>query len=158
MFDLLQSLFKVCCQKLLCGAVYLDNSNPLTLVAARSMENALYLFKNHGRTHPVSILHWSTISEINNNLKYTFHQNNHFWIELNNHSLLIDELRKIRNRIAHNNPKSRQKYQIIVRRYYGAKLNHITPGILLMSLKNHPILIIDYLLKTKVLVKNLLKA
>jgi hypothetical protein len=81
----------------------------------------------------------------------------HFLITLAFHTILIDEMRKIRNRIAHNNPSSRMMYQTVVRRYYGAEQKHISPGTLLLSTQFTPRLIDQYLSKSKILVKEMIK-
>jgi hypothetical protein len=72
-------------------------------------------------------------------------------------STLIDEMRNVRNRIAHNNPASRVKYQLVVRRHYGAEQKHISPGTLLLTDRFAPRLIDQYLVQSKVLVKQMLK-
>ena len=73
-------------------------------------------------------------------------------------SSLIDELRRVRNRIAHNNAQSRTNYRDVVRRHYGAFLNHVTPGMLLLSSRKKPTLIEQYIKKQRIFVKDIIKA
>jgi hypothetical protein len=67
-------------------------------------------------------------------------------------------MRRVRNRIAHNNADSRRKYRIVVRQYYGAFVNTVTPGVLLGSNRHSPLLIEQYIRKSKIVVKEIVKA
>ena len=94
---------------------------------------------------------------IKDNVKNIINPNDNFYNVVNRHGTLIDEMRRIRNRIAHNNSSARGKYRAIVRRYYGAYLNNITPGTLLLSPRKSPPLLAQYIIKSRILIKDLVK-
>jgi hypothetical protein len=156
-FDLLQGVFLITATKLVCGASYLDTTGANVLLPARSQATALSNMCIHGRLKSKNRMQWSKASEIKDNCSFVIDTSEHFFTTLTHHSGLIDDMRNVRNRIAHNNRGSRQKYQSVVRRRYGAEMKHISPGTLLLS-ERFPARLIDlYLTQSKVLVKQMLK-
>ena len=156
-FDLMQGVFQTTATKLVCGACYLDGSIANVLLPARSQSAALTNMSTHGRVQPKHRLRWSQVSEIKDNCKFVVQTTEHFLTTLTFHSSIIDEMRNVRNKIAHNNADSRTKYQVVVKRYYGAEMKQISPGTLLLSDRFIPKLINQYLAQSKVLVKQMLK-
>lgn len=156
-FYLLENIIRSLSVKIACGASYVDGTRPALLQKSSNEAAALHSMKNLGRTKQKWNLKWTTVSEIKDNLKYTLGLTEHFIIVLDRNGTLIDEMRRVRNRIAHNNNKSRTDFQIIVRRHYGAFLNSITPGILLITPRNNPPMIRQYLATSKILIKQLIK-
>ena len=152
-----ESVLLVAC-KLVCGADYCDGSKPLILVSAGSAADAEDKMRNYGRRKPRTNLSWTRATEIKENLRYLIHAKDHFIAIIDQHGAFVDEVRRVRNRIAHNNPNSRKAYRVVVRRYYGAYLNSISPGTLLLSDKRSPVLIEQYLTKCRILMKHLVKA
>lgn len=156
-FDLLENSFKSITIKLQCGALYFDGTSANVTVAARSADGAIKNMINYGRTKPRYQLRWSSVSEIKRNLEFVLQPTDHALQILDYNSTFIDEFRRVRNRVAHNNVKSRKEFQIIVRRYYGATLNFVTPGTLLLTDRWHPQILVKYIQGTKILVKELVK-
>jgi len=155
-FDLLLNAFKSMSCKVACGAIYLDGNPPILLHTCTSMPNATTQMRQLSRLK-ARTLRWTKASAVTENLRFIVDRNDNFMQIIRNHGGFIDEMRRVRNRIVHNNRSSRQNYQIIVRRYYGANLNAITPGTLLLSPRRQPVLLQRYLLKSKILVKELVK-
>lgn len=156
-FDLLQGIFLITAAKLVCGATYLNTTGANVLLPTRSQATALTNMTTHGRARPKKRMQWSKVSEIKDNCRYVIDTTEHFLTTLTNHSGLIDDMRNVRNRIAHNNSDSRRKYQLVVRHHYGAEMKHISPGTLLLSERFAARLIDQYLTQSKVLVKQMLK-
>lgn len=144
--------------KLICGANYVDGSAPTILAPAKSAISARSNMSVVGRSKPRHNLSWSTVSEIKENIKFVVAPTEHFIDVLDHHGTFVDEMRRVRNRIAHNNPQARKNYRIIVQRHYGAFLNSVTPGTLLLSARRSPPLLNQYLTKTKILLKQIAKA
>jgi hypothetical protein len=144
--------------KIQCGAKYADGSLPVVMVGATNKQAALNNMIHHGRAKPRYNLKWSQVSEIKKNLKHVLNLSDNFVMVLDHHGSFIEELRRVRNRIAHNNRQSRKKYREVVKHHYGAFLNAATPGVLLLSPKNSPPLIAQYLLKSRILVKQAIRA
>ncbi|MBC8461929.1 MAG: hypothetical protein H8D67_28500 [Deltaproteobacteria bacterium] len=158
LFDLLQNVIKPVTVKVICGARYIDGSLPLLLEPAESNQEAVYKMKSHNRKKPRRNLRWSQVSEVKKNVKYLIDPNDHLVTVLGIHASFIEEVRCVRNRIAHNNPDSRKKYRSVVKSHYGAFVNSVTPGILLLSPRRTPTLMEQYLRKSRIFVKEMVKA
>jgi hypothetical protein len=157
LFSLFENLVSSISTKLACGARYADGSSPALLVTCDSVRNARYNFQNHARTSQRE-LKWSKASDIKENVRYVIDPADNFIRVVNGHGTLIDEIRRVRNRIAHNNARSRSNYRLVVRRHYGAYLNHVTPGMLLLTPRISPCLLDQYIRKERILVKDLIRA
>jgi len=151
------TLLLVAC-KLVCGAPYCDGSKATLLSRARSADDAEDKMRNFGRGKARWNLCWTRATEIKENLRYLVDSKDHFMTVIDQNGTFVDEFRRVRNRIAHNNPNSRKAFSVVVRRYYGAHLNNISPGTLLLSDRRSPVLIDQYLTKCRLLMKHLLKA
>jgi len=158
LFDIFTMCIASIAAKIVCGALYVDGARPLVLMPARSTTTAFNNMTYHARPKPKTRLYWSRVRDIKDNTKYVIDTSDHFIQVLDHHSILISEMRNIRNRIAHNNERSRRHYRAVVLRYYGAYLNYVSPGTLLLTPKQTPSLIQQYLIKSRVLVKELVRA
>ena len=156
LFDSLIESIMSMTTKIICGALYLDGSQPRTVIQSSSRQTAIDNMMRYGRSRP-RYLRWSQVEEIKENVKHTIYPNEHFINVLDSHVLFIEEMRWIRNRIAHNNTTARANYRRAILRYYGGYVNSVTPGTLLMSPRQQPILIEQYLIKSRILVKTLIK-
>ena len=158
LFSLFENLIVSVMLKLACGATYVDGSDPTLLVRAQSSRNALTLFQTFGRKKQRQQLQWSTATEIKKNIKYVIDPSDNAVTIVDRNSMFIDNLRRVRNRIAHNNDKSRQKYRNVVKQHYGAFVNNVTPGILLLTPRIRPPLLEQYIRQERILVKDIVKA
>jgi len=158
LFSLFENTISSICLKLVCGASYVDGTSPNLLLRARSVQNARALFQTHGRTRPRHDLKWSKAGEIKENLRYVINASDNVVAVVDRNGVLVDELRRVRNRIAHNNPQSRRNYREVVRRHYGAFLNHVTPGMLLLTQRLTPSLLEQYIRQQRIVVKDAVKA
>lgn len=156
LFDSLVETIRSITTKIMCGALYADGSQPGLLIQSKSSVAAINNMINYGRRKPRR-LQWTQVKEIKGNVRYVIAPNEHFLNVLDRHVLFIEETRWIRNRIAHNNATARKNYREAVLRYYGAYVNSVRPGILLLSPRQNPVLIRQYLKKSQILVKTLIK-
>lgn len=156
LFDSLVETIRSITIKIMCGALYVDGSQPVLQIQSRSRAIAINNMTNHRRRKPRH-LQWSRVKEIKENVKYVIDPNEHFLNVLNVHVLFLEEIRWIRNRIAHNNAATRKNYRQAVLRYYGAYVNSVRPGILLLSPRQRPVLLRQYLMKSQILVETLIK-
>lgn len=152
----LENSFKTISSKIICNAKYLDGTKPNLLVASRSADGAIQNMMAYGRPKPRS-LRWTKVAEIKENVRHLIHPSDHFIKVLDHHGTLVADMRKVRNRIAHNNASSRRDFMIVVRKHYGAELNSVTPGILLLSDRRAPNLLEQYLTLSRALIKQLVK-
>lgn len=96
---------------------------------------------------------WSKVAFINDTTKYVLNSSEPFTTACNVHALVISEMQAVRNRIAHANATSRAAFATVVQRRYGAKLNNVSPGMLLLSPRFSPVLLDQYLTACRVIAK-----
>lgn len=158
LFDLFQNHLKRIVCKVASGCVYLDGTFPLLLHQSRSMSGAENAMKTVSRAaKPRHNLRWSKVREIKENARFVIDPTDHLLVTLDRHGQVIDEMRRVRNRITHNNKQSRRAYSNVVRQKYGARVRGVTPGTLLLSPRWTSSVLETYLRSTRVLVSTLVK-
>ncbi len=156
LFSSLEEIIVSVAIKIGCGSLYIDGSMPILFVQSKSRQGAIDNMTKYRRKKP-RYLRWSPIKEIRKNVEYVIDPDEHFLKELDIYNSFIEEMRWVRNRIAHNNTTARANYRKAILRYYGGYVNSVTPGTLLLSPKQNPVLIEQYLRKSRILVKTLVK-
>lgn len=157
LFDLFMDFLDGTAVRLVCGADYLDGSSPLLLQApAPSTTTARRQMETLGRSKAISLT-WSQARSVQRNVRYLVDPTDDFRITIRNHSSSLEEMRRVRNRIAHNNSGTRSLHLDVVEARYGARLKGITPGTLLLSRRLKRPLIDEYIGSTDVLAKTLVK-
>lgn len=145
LFDEFQEAIAGVALRLACGTPYADGTLPRLLTApAKSTSGARLLYESFGRVKPVPIK-WSKATFINKTTKHVLDSSNAFTTVCTANALIISEMQAVRNRIAHANADSRAAFALVVQRHYGAKLNHASPGMLLLSSRFSPTLLEQYL-------------
>ena len=154
LFDEFQETLAGIATRLACGTAYGDGTPPVLLTApATSTGGARVLFSQHGRPKPVNV-RWSRVKFITDATKYVLDQNDHFIQACSANSLVISEMQAVRNRIAHNNANSRSAFSVVVRRHYGANVNSVSPGLLLLSPRFTPSLLHTYIASCRVIARS----
>src|SRR5260370_397238 len=157
-FALLERTFESITVKILCGAQYVDASTPFVMIAAGSASEAQYNMTTVGRTKRLLYLKWTQASEIKKNILHLIDPTDVFITTLNLNDSAVNEMRHVRNHIAHRTPSTRARFKPIVRAYYGAYLNSITPGTLLLSQRWAPPIIDRYLTTARILIRDLVRS
>lgn len=148
--------------KLTRGVLYLDGSPPLLLVPSfRSVGAA----RQHIlRTTRKYYLEWTMLSKIQNNLNGILNPADHFLTTRSIHDATYEDMRHVRNHIAHNSSTTRLKFSALSTRIFSASRG-INPGRFLLSNKpavpgNPPRerIIVQYIKWSKVFVKTLAKS
>lgn len=141
--------------KIATGANYINGKRPALAIQARSIDNARHLFLTHGRAKPLTNLKWTKSKFIRESVKNVISPNDPFIKSIQNHGGIIEEMRKVRNTLAHNTPSSKADFKTVIRTTYGANLK-ITPGIFLSSKKRTPICnLVRYLHSTKIILNDM---
>ena len=157
LFDVFQHhLHRIVC-KVACGSGYLDGSKPQLLYRARSIAGAETAMETHGRSRPLGFLRWSRIADVTDNARYVIAPKDHVLVSLRRNGYIVDEMRRVRNRIAHSGQGARQDYAVVLRRYYGAQVRGVVPGTLLLSSNWNPTLLVRYLSSTRTLARELVR-
>jgi hypothetical protein len=158
LFDEFQEAIAGVALRLACGTLYADGTSPSLLTApARSTAGARHMYETIGRARPVRV-RWSKATFINDATRYVLDPSNTFTTVCNANALIISEMQAVRNRIAHANTNSRAAFAIVVQRRYGAKLNQVSPGMLLLSPRFSPTLLEQYLGACRAIAKGCAKA
>lgn len=158
LFSLFENLVSVIPTKLVAGAHFVDKTLPKVAVSASTLRGAEALLHDHGRQKPQYQLHWSKVSDIKANVKYVMDPTDNYVTSIDRHRTFIDEIRCVRNRIAHNSSQSRKYYKEVVRIHYGAYRNNVAPGTLLLTTRFTPCLLVEYIKTSRILGKDLVKA
>jgi len=81
---------------------------------------------------------WLNASELSDAIEAVVDPTDACHNRLRSHGSTLAQVRRIRNHIAHRNRNSSQQFQIVVQSIYGARLNNVTPGTLLLTPRGGP--------------------
>lgn len=152
LFTLFEAVIEDSACRLVCGADYCDGTSS-SLQRPRptqGLQRARDAMRHFGRADPHNRLRWNKAGEIRKNLEFLFPTHEHFIDTIDGHGQFISELRKVRNHIAHNNHGTRRRFNEVVSNYYGASINGMTPGRMLLSNRFSPIVVEQFCRKTQI--------
>lgn len=142
--------------KIASGAVYLNGKKPILTTKAGSVAGARGLFLSHGRTKPIQNLKWTKSKYIKESVQYVIAITDPFINSAQRNGNIIDEMRKVRNHLAHNTTSAKEEFKNVIRLTYGANIR-ITSGAFLSSTKRTPICNLErYLSSTKILLSDMI--
>src|ERR1700737_2490115 len=120
LFSILETVIGEMALKFACGALYRNGNSPNTHISCSSMGDATSKMLSHNRGNkPMQYLKWTNARDIKKSIKYTLDVGDKFYANVQNHSSLIDEMRKIRNHVAHRNSGTARDYYQVLRVTYG---------------------------------------
>lgn len=152
LFSIVEISLKETALKLACQAPYRNGTTPNLLKICRSLIDAENQFINYNRTNPAR-LSWTNSKFVKESVKKVIPANKPFRTNLVVHGLILDEMRKVRNHVAHRARSTYTNYMDVVNLTFGAKLN-IQPGPFLTSTKRIPRAKIDYYISTAKIILN----
>ncbi len=158
LFLLFENTMASVAAKLLIGADYIDGTQPLRLVSARSRVHANDLMKTHGRKKATK-LGWTQSSDIRDNLVHTLGPLDPFFTIVANNGALFTEMRYVRNHVVHSNESTLKNFRTVVRKHYGGLKQGVSPGLILLTdrIGRRPLLV-NYILAIRVMFKDLVRA
>ena len=154
LYSLFEAIIEDSACRLICGAKYCDGSSPLLQRPrpTRGFERARDAMRTFGRQDPEKFRpRWGGAREIRKNLEHLFPTREHFIETIVGHGQFISDLRKVRNHIAHGNAGTRRGFDEVVRNRYGANVNAITPGKMLLSSHFSPLLLKEFCQGTRII-------
>lgn len=155
LFSILDVTISEVAFKLACGATYRNGSNPLILENCRSVLDAYTKMLSHNRRKPMRYLQWTKANFVRDSIEHILDIRDHFYVNIQNHSNLINEMRIVRNQIAHNAPSTKTEYITLLRTIYGGNPK-LTMGAFLTSTNRHAICNIDrYLTSTSIILNDI---
>ncbi|MEQ1936013.1 MAG: hypothetical protein ABL962_19335 [Fimbriimonadaceae bacterium] len=159
-FYLFESAIENIAAKIVCGAPYVDGSVPVVLRRARTIDDALNDMRTVGRAKPKGLLKWNKPKEIIGNVRHLIHASENLCTVCKNHAASINEIRIVRNHIAHNNDGTRRDFAKVVTRRLTARPRRLPrPGaFLLREFTPGTTLLVEYVVTLGVLVKDAARA
>lgn len=142
--------------KLACGASYLNGTAPSVLIPCRSRDDAAFKMLNQrpkkGRPR---FLRWTKENLIQDSIRYVLDTADPFFVSVQNNSLLLNEMRIIRNKVAHRDTTTKADYLAELARIYSANIN-LPVGAFLTSTSRHKQSNIErYILSAPILLRDL---
>ena len=157
LFAILESAIANIAYKLVAGAAYLNGNHPIRLFTANSMAGARSAMLNYRRSNPRQNLRWTKSRDIRDSTSNVLPATESFITYAQAHGHVMDEMRKVRNYIAHRNADSRLGYRQVVRATYGANIN-IQSGAFLASTRRRTVAKVDeYITISKIIITDLVK-
>ena len=115
--------------------------------------------KNRGRRRPKAFLKWARIGDIEDNLQHTIHGSDPIFTVVANHRSKMDEMRHVRNHIAHRSGSTQARFRTIIVQYYGGLKRGMTPSrLLLTQALGSRQLIDEYVKRSRIFVRELVRA
>lgn len=142
LFSIVEISLKETAMKLACQAPYRNGTAPTLLKNCRSLIDAENQFISYNRTHPAR-LSWTSSKFVKDSVKKVIPATEPFRTNLIVHSGTLEEMRKVRNHVAHRARSTYTNYMDVVNLTFGAKLK-IQPGPFLTSTKRIPRAKIDF--------------
>ncbi len=121
--------------KLVTGACYLDGSAPMLLIpkfVSQDASRKFMLGAQSTKKRTAYYLEWTMLSKVQGNLKGILDPADHFLATRGLHDATYEEMRHIRNHIAHSSASTRVKFSLVAKRIYGTT-HGISPAKLLLS-------------------------
>lgn len=157
LFSLFEVQLEALVVKVACGSTYLDGTAPQLLLRAASRPDAVAKMRTYNRAKATD-LGWTTAAAIKRNVQHIVDSKDPLFSTLDMHDGLIDEMRRVRNHIAHSNADTRRKFRPVVESYYGAYVGAVTPSVLLLSRRHVPPILRKYIIQCRVIVRDLARA
>jgi hypothetical protein len=156
-FSVLESSISEIAFKLASGACYTNKTMPILKVRAKSMSGARTNFLNYGRKKPIQNLKWTQSKSINDSIKYVMDPTSAYIDNVRIYASLLNEMRQVRNALAHSSPTAKAEFRTLVRGIYGTRSN-ITAGSFLISISRGKICKLEqYLLSSNIILFDLCK-
>ena len=133
LFSILEHAIADTALKLACGATYNNGRTPNILLPCRSkVEATNKMLTARPRGHRIQYLKWTREDFIEKSIRYVLDVGDAFFVNIQNNSILLNEMRVVRNEIAHRTKSTRQEYKTELQRIYGVNTN-LTIGAFLTS-------------------------
>ena len=120
LFSIIESTIEDIACKLVAGAFYLNGLYPARLCSARSMAGAKAAMLSYGRSKSKYYLKWTSVGDIRESTSKVLDAADPFMTYAEVHGNVLNEMRKVRNFLAHRGARARKGYREVVRVVYGA--------------------------------------
>lgn len=157
LFNILEkAVFDISC-RVACGAQYNNGVIPVPTVLASSLSDAVSLFKNYNRATPYNHIQFTNVSNTNDSIKNVIPITEPFRQNLSNYGNQFEEMRNVRNQIAHRTSSTYAKYRSVIVRRYGSALKLKTAVFLTSTTREHIPVLDQYVTIVKLMINDLSK-
>ena len=157
LFSIFEDAVAEIAYKLASGACYTNGKSPSLTCQAGSISGSRGLFLNHDRPRTIQNLKWTKAKFIRESVQHVIPITESYIVNAQRHGSIIEEMRKVRNVLAHKTSSAKSDYRTVVRNVYGANIN-IAPGPFLSTTRRSPISNLDiYLASTMIVLADLAK-
>jgi hypothetical protein len=122
--------------KLACGALYRNATAPGVLHTCRTLSDAHYQMLSRGRRRPLPYLKWTKASYIEDSIKFVLDTSDSFYSRILLNGAALNEMRIVRNQIAHRTSSTKHQFDTVLITRYGAN-PRISMGAFLTSTSRH---------------------
>lgn len=134
-FSIIEFAVRETAARIACEVPYRDGVAPTNIILkCSSIPDALNKFKTHNRKKPLKNLHFTNVSNTNDAIEFVIDTNESFRLKLNAYGVIFEELRKLRNHIAHRNSNTRKGFNNVITQKYGGYVK-LKPSNFLISTK-----------------------
>lgn len=153
LFSILETTFSEVAFKLACGASYRSGTMPVVQLRCSSSADAHVKMLSHNRKKPKRYLQWTKAAFIRDSIEHVLDITDHYYQNIQIHGHLINEMRVVRNHIAHRSASTKADYITLLRTKYGGN-PHLTIGAYLISTARSSISNITYYVSSSKIILN----
>lgn len=154
-FSVLESCVREVSARVACGVAYRNGIMATPIIKCTSIQDALNKFKSEGRSKPLLSLKFTNVRHANESIKHIIDDSEPIRVKLSRYGVQFEEMRKVRNHIAHRYKSTHKDYKDVIIERYGAFLK-LKPSVFLTSTKRQPRAIIDeYLITVRVIISDI---
>ncbi len=143
--------------RLVCGETYMDGTNAAVLKTANTADAALTLMKRFKRKNKLN-LKWLNASDIRKNVEHLIDGSEHALKVVDRYTNELEEIRIVRNHVAHSTPDTRRSFKGMIQKYYGSQSINVSVGKFVLSPHSGIVPISKYNKVARILVKEICKA
>ena len=155
LFAIMENAIADVAYKLVAGAAYINGNKPRRCFSASSIAGARTAMLAYGRSKPRQNLSWSKSKYIRESTSRVLASTESYLTYAQVHGGTLDEMRKVRNFIAHRNSTSRRGYKQVVRATYGANSKVGVGPFLVSDQRSSTAKIDSYLLAVKIIIADM---
>lgn len=132
LFNILEDSVRETACRVACGVAYRNGTVATPIRRCANLNDALHQFKTYNRTKPLANLLFTNVSHTNKSVQNVISDIESFRVNLSPYGANFEEMRKVRNHIAHRTKSTYSDYKQVIMQRYGAYIKQ-TPGVFLTS-------------------------
>jgi len=138
LFSIMETSIGEIALRLACGSPYRNGNAPALIHQCTSINDAIgnMISLSRTRRQRLRFLKWTNENDIKHCIQFVLNTNDKFFTEIQNNSAIIEEMRFVRNHIAHRNSDTAKKYYTVLSGIYNANIR-ISLGAFLTSKARH---------------------